>query len=101
MLGGITKAIAEGRSVKEEIKSQSPSKPITSTKTDVFSRVKDNIFGGFGATKETERDKKLFKKMDEVVKLLKSIDRSVSSVDEFIQDQSEGKYPSSSGTGLF
>jgi hypothetical protein len=35
--------------------------------------------------------------MDEVVKLLKSIDRSVASVDDFIQDETSGKYPASSG----
>ena len=102
MLGGITRAIAEGRSVREEIKPQSPSKPITSTRADAPAKLKEQgLMGARGVEKLSEKDKRLLKQMDEVVKLLKSIDRNVSSVDDFIQDQTEGKYPASSGSSGF
>jgi hypothetical protein len=102
MLGGITRAIAEGRAVREEIKPQSPSKPITSTRADAPAKLKEQgLMGARGVEKLSEKDKRLLKQMDEVVKLLKSIDRNVSSVDDFIQDQTEGKYPSSSGSSGF
>lgn len=98
MLGGITRAIAEGRSVKQEISSSAPQRPVQSVRGEI-ARVRERVAGG-KPEKEDEKEKKLFKKMDEVIKVLKSIDRSVSSVDDFIQDQSDNKYPSSSG-GLF
>jgi hypothetical protein len=98
MLGGITRAIAEGRSIREEVKPQSPSKPITATRADAPAKLKEQgLMGARGVEKLSEKDKRLMKQMDEVVKLLKSIDRSVASVDDFIQDETSGKYPASSG----
>jgi len=98
MLGGITRSIAEGKSIKDDIKTQSASKPINAIKNEI-ARVREA--GGKGGKKFEEKDIIIFKRMDEIIKVLKSIDRSVSSVDEFISDQSEGKYPTSSGTKLF
>ena len=98
MLGGITRSLAEGKSIRDEIKTQSASKPINTIKNDI---AKVREAGGKGGKKFEEKDIIIFKRMDEIIKVLKNIDRSVSSVDEFISDQSEGKYPSSSGTKLF
>lgn len=97
MLGGITRAIAEGRPVKQQIGGQSTSRPVA-IRSEI-SRVRDTGVRG-GLPKEDNKEKKLFKKMDDILKVLKNIDRSVSSVDEYISDQSEGKYPTSGG-GLF
>ena len=100
MLGGITRAIAEGRSVKSEVSSSTPQRSVQSVRGEI-SRVREKLAGTNIGDKDDQKDKKLFKKMDEVIKILKNIDRSVSSVDDFIQDQSGGKYPTSGGSKLF
>ena len=95
MLGGITRAIADGRSVKEG--GPQPTRPMAAVRSEI-TRVKEGIGRGAGPmNKDAEKERKLFKRMDEILKVLKNIDRSVASVDEFISDQSEGKYPSSGG----
>jgi hypothetical protein len=97
MLGGITRAIAEGRPVKQQLGPQSASRPVA-IRSEI-ARVRETGIRG-GLPKEDDKEKKLFRKMDDILKVLRNIDRSVSSVDEYISDQSEGKYPTSGG-GLF
>ena len=95
MLGGITRAIVEGRSVKQEV-GQSTSRPVANVRSEI-ARVRDISRGGGGKEKGDDKEKKLFKKMDDILKVLRNIDRNVSSVDDYIADQSEGKYPTSGG----
>ena len=95
MLGGITRAIVEGRSVKQEV-GQSTSRPVANVRPEI-ARVRDISRGGGGKEKGDDKEKKLFKKMDDILKVLRNIDRNVSSVDDYIADQSEGKYPTSGG----
>jgi hypothetical protein len=95
MLGGITRAIVEGRSVKQEV-GQSTSRPVANVRSEI-ARVRDISRVGGGKEKGDDKEKKLFKKMDDILKVLRNIDRNVSSVDDYIADQSEGKYPTSGG----
>ena len=85
MLGGITTSIVNYR-VKDN-KEGSQSRPEAGPRSEgTRFREKNTTGGGGGIKGGSDKDEKMFKKMDEILKVLKSIDRSVSSVDDYILD---------------
>lgn len=95
-LGGITAGIASGQSPEEP---ETRRREVTAVRTEV-GRVREPG-AGRGKSNHEVNQMNMIKKLDQIVKVLKNIDRSVASVDDFISDQTEGKYPSAGGGKLF